>query len=84
MGAADGDIYDLSGLNCPLPVLKTRKRLQGMAAGARLVVLTTDPLASLDIAAFCQQDGHVLVATDRTATGHRFTIERGTAAVSER
>lgn len=71
------DIYDLRGLNCPLPVLRTRKRLVGMAAGARLWVETTDPLAVIDIPAFCADDGHRLVASEAVPGGHRFLIERG-------
>ena len=71
------DVYDLKGLNCPLPVLKARKRLAGMASGARLWVETTDPLAVIDIPAFCNDDGHRLLACDAVGTGHRFLIERG-------
>ena len=73
----DADYYDLRGLNCPLPVLRTRKRLAGMPAGARLVIETTDPLAAIDIPAFCNDDGHRLVTTEEVPGGHRFTIERG-------
>jgi tRNA 2-thiouridine synthesizing protein A len=40
---------DLSGLKCPLPALKTRKALQQLGPGDRLVVTCTDPLASIDI-----------------------------------
>ena len=70
-------VYDLKGLNCPLPVLRTRKRLAGMPAGARLWVETTDPLAVIDIPAFCADDGHRLVASEAAPGGHRFLIERG-------
>jgi tRNA 2-thiouridine synthesizing protein A len=70
-------VYDLRGLNCPLPVLKTAKRLASMPAGAMLWVATTDPLASIDIPAFCVEAGHVLRATERDGDGHRFLIERG-------
>ena len=38
-------LYDLRGLKCPLPVLKTRKRMSTMQIGEELVVETTDPLA---------------------------------------
>ena len=38
-------VYDLKGLNCPLPVLKARKRLARMRRGSRLWLETTDPLA---------------------------------------
>ncbi|MGQ2909280.1 MAG: sulfurtransferase TusA family protein [Aliihoeflea sp.] len=71
------EIYDLRGLNCPLPVLKTRKRLQSMRIGERLTVETTDPLAVLDIPAFCQEDGHRLVDSTSVDGGHRFVIEKG-------
>lgn len=71
------DVYDLKGLNCPLPVLRARKRLAGMAPGGRLWVETTDPLAVIDIPAFCTEAGHRLVATETEAPGHRFLIERG-------
>jgi tRNA 2-thiouridine synthesizing protein A len=58
-------------------VLKTRKRLAGMRLGQKLVVETTDPLAVLDIPAFCNETGHRLIEVQAVAGGHRFTIERG-------
>jgi tRNA 2-thiouridine synthesizing protein A len=73
----DIEIYDLRGLNCPLPVLKARKRLSGMKPGARLWVETTDPLAVIDIPAFCNEQGHPLLETQSVPGGHRFLIERG-------
>ncbi|WP_306119542.1 sulfurtransferase TusA family protein [Roseitalea sp. MMSF_3546] len=69
--------YDLRGLNCPLPVLKTQKRLKSMASGERLWVRTTDPLAVIDIPNFCREKGHALLATEATEDGHRFLIARG-------
>lgn len=77
MTRTDADYYDLRGLNCPLPVLRARKRLSAMSAGARLVIETTDPLAAIDIPAFCSDDGHRLLAAEEVPGGHRFTLERG-------
>ena len=71
------ETYDLRGLNCPLPVLRTRKRLAAMAPGARLVIRTTDPLAAIDIPAFCRDDGHRLLAMETVPEGHCFMLERG-------
>jgi tRNA 2-thiouridine synthesizing protein A len=71
------DVYDLKGLNCPLPVLKARKRLAGMAPGNLLWLETTDPLAVIDIPAFCTESGHRLVETRSQPGGHRFLVERG-------
>jgi tRNA 2-thiouridine synthesizing protein A len=70
-------VYDLRGLKCPLPVLKTEKRLRGMPSGAILTVATSDPLAIIDIPHFCSDNGHALVATEKTDNGHRFVICKG-------
>jgi tRNA 2-thiouridine synthesizing protein A len=75
-GAA-ADIYDLRGLNCPMPVLKTQKRMCNMAPGMRLWVRTSDPLAVIDIPNWCRESGHALIESETMADGHRFLIERG-------
>ncbi len=54
-------ILDLRGLKCPLPVLRTRKALRRLPPGAALVVLSTDPLAGLDIPHMAVEDGYTLV-----------------------
>jgi tRNA 2-thiouridine synthesizing protein A len=70
-------VYDLKGLNCPLPVLKARKRLLRMRPGSLIWLETTDPLAAIDIPAFCSEAGHRLVEAVAVGGGHRFLIERG-------
>lgn len=71
-------VYDLRGLNCPLPVLKARKRLAAMAPGQHVWLETTDPLAIVDIPAFCAEAGHRLVESQAAdGGGHRFLVERG-------
>lgn len=70
-------VYDLRGLKCPMPVLKTRKRLMQIQSGDDLTIETSDPLAGIDIPHFCMQEGHTLIGTEKTATGHRFTIRKG-------
>ena len=71
------ELYDLKGLKCPLPVLKARRRLEGMAPGAALWVETTDPLAVIDIPHFCREHGHLLEATEAGEGCHRFLIRKG-------
>lgn len=68
--------YDLRGLKCPLPVIKTRKKMSSLPSGATIRVETTDPLAGIDIPHFCNEDGHELIETERTETGHRFLIRK--------
>ncbi|MBB4955667.1 tRNA 2-thiouridine synthesizing protein A [Agrobacterium vitis] len=77
MSADSEPIYDLKGLKCPLPVLKTRRRLTSMQRGETLVVETTDPLAVIDITHLCTEDGHQLVSHEKTQGGHRFYIRKG-------
>ena len=52
------EIIDCRGLKCPLPVLKTEKRIAQLKPGARVTVLATDPIAKIDIPLFCTQNGH--------------------------
>lgn len=69
-------VYDLRGLKCPLPVLKTRKKMASLGSGAQLTLETTDPLAGIDIPHFCREDGYELVECERTESGHRFVIRK--------
>lgn len=55
------DTLDATGLLCPLPVLKARKRLKSMAPGQILRVLADDPAAIVDVPHFCVEAGHELV-----------------------
>ncbi|MBP0575025.1 sulfurtransferase TusA family protein, partial [Mycobacterium tuberculosis] len=48
---------DCIGLLCPLPVLKSRRALRGLAPGVHLLVRTTDPMAAIDIPHMCTTDG---------------------------
>lgn len=68
---------DLSGLLCPLPVLKARKRLEAMAANEVLKVIATDPMAATDIPHFCNEQGHTLLERTRTGEALIFRIRRG-------
>jgi tRNA 2-thiouridine synthesizing protein A len=68
---------DATGLLCPLPVLKARKRLKALGTGDRLIVLTDDPAALVDIPHFCSEAGHVLQASETTGRVSRWVIEKG-------
>ncbi len=67
---------DLTGLKCPLPVLKTRKALKGMTVGAQLEVCCTDPLAVIDIPNLIQQTGDRVEILSRDDTRVVFLIEK--------
>ena len=74
---ADTPIYDLRGLKCPLPVLKTRRRMADLKPGDELIIETSDPLAGIDIPHFCNEDGHELLEATKLDNGHRFRIRKG-------
>ena len=75
--AGTATLLDARGLTRPLPVLKARKRLMGLARGERLLVLATDPKAPDDFRAFCAEAGHALLETGEEGGAFRFLIGRG-------
>ena len=56
---------DVSGMICPLPVLRARKALAALGPGEMLRVLCTDPAAATDFPAYCEAAGHTLLETSR-------------------
>jgi tRNA 2-thiouridine synthesizing protein A len=67
---------DVKGMLCPLPVLKARKRLQGLACGEVLKVDATDPAAVIDFPHFCNESGHELVEQSDHQGTYSFWIKR--------
>lgn len=67
---------DAKGLNCPLPILKAKKALGTLAAGATLEVLATDPGAVADFAAFCRTTGNEMVESGQDGKVFRFVIRK--------
>ncbi len=53
---------DARGLNCPLPILRTKKALSGMQSGHVLKILATDPGSVKDFRAFAKQTGNELLS----------------------
>ncbi len=71
----DADL-DALGLLCPLPVLKARKRLQGMAAGSVLRIRADDPAAVVDVPHFCAEAGHELVAVEEDGPASHYFVRK--------
>lgn len=67
---------DARGLNCPLPILRTRKALADLAAGETLEMIATDPGSLKDIDSFCQQTGHQLIESRSEQGEFRFLIRK--------
>jgi len=67
---------DATGLICPLPVLKARKRLMALASGQVLRLLADDPAAIIDVPHFCTEQGHTLLFQDIDAAPQVYLIRR--------
>jgi tRNA 2-thiouridine synthesizing protein A len=67
---------NLRGLKCPLPALRTRKALGGMAPGDVIIVECTDPLASVDIPNLLNQTGDTLEDTHKDKKVITFRIRK--------
>ena len=52
---------DASGLNCPLPILRAKKALNGLEVGQVLRIVATDPGSVKDFEAFAKQTGNELL-----------------------
>ena len=63
---------DAKGLNCPLPILRTKKALAEMGSGQVLKVIATDPGSVKDMQAFAKQTGNELVSS--AEAGGEFTF----------
>ncbi|MBR9649533.1 sulfurtransferase TusA family protein [Thalassovita aquimarina] len=70
------DEIDASGLLCPLPVLKARKRLRQMGPGEVLRLLSTDPAAVIDVPHFCNESGHEFIGMQDVGDATEYLIRR--------
>jgi len=67
---------DAKGLNCPLPILRTKKALASMPSGEILKVLATDPGSVKDLEAFCKQTGDSLELSSHVNGQFEFYIKK--------
>lgn len=66
-------IIDARGLRCPEPLLRLRTAMREQTTVQHFVVLADDPLASVDLGAFCARFGHQL---QQDQSGTRFAVTR--------
>jgi len=67
---------DSRGLNCPLPILKTKKALAEMVSGQVLRVQATDPGSVRDFQAFAKQTGNQLLEQSQQDEVFTFFMQR--------
>lgn len=67
---------DTKGMNCPLPILKTKKAIKAMNAGETLEVVSTDPGSVKDMEAFCKSTGNELLSSAEAAGVYTYEIKK--------
>ena len=67
---------DARGLNCPLPILRTKKALTDMTSGQVLKIRATDPGSVKDFQAFSKQTGNALLSSDSAQDEFVFFMQK--------
>ena len=65
---------DLTGLRCPIPILKTKKAMRDLKKGDVVEVLANDPGAKEDFETYCKVSGHAMQETSERGGVYRFVI----------
>ena len=71
------DEIDCSGMNCPMPVLKTKMKIDTMTAGTVLRVTTTDPGSRKDMPAWAGRVGHPILDSSEADGKYHFYVQKG-------
>ena len=68
--------FDATGLNCPLPILRSKKMLAALASGDILHVICTDTGSVKDFDAFCKQSGNELLESSEVDNKFHFYVRK--------
>ncbi|PAC67355.1 hypothetical protein CGS27_27955 [Enterobacter cloacae] len=70
-------ILDVTGLACPMPIIRTKKKMNDLAEGQVLEIHATDKGDKADLAAWAKSSGHELIT--QTDEGHvlKFWVRKG-------
>lgn len=69
-------VLDCTGLACPLPIIRTKKAVDGLATGQVLKLIATDPGSVPDVDAWTRRTGHQLVSAGMENGKHVFYIRK--------
>lgn len=68
---------DLTGLECPMPLLRTKLALRNLSAGETIRVMASDPGSARDIPKFIDMSPHELLSVDESESLYCFVIRKG-------
>ena len=67
---------DCRGLNCPLPILKTKKAVDGLSSGQVLKMLATDPGSVNDVQSWSKHTENTLLDHSEDGGVYSFLIQK--------
>ncbi|MNS16944.1 sulfur transfer protein SirA [compost metagenome] len=70
-------LVDARGHRCPVPSLRLRKAMEGLASGVRLTLLATDPMARIDVPYMMADMGGSVCGIEEQGGVLRITVETG-------
>jgi tRNA 2-thiouridine synthesizing protein A len=73
---SDPLIIDARGHRCPVPTLKLRRALEGLASGGQVRLTADDPMAKVDVPHFVAQGGHRVIEQVEADGAVNFLIEK--------
>lgn len=76
MDITPNQVLDASGLACPLPIIKTKKAVDGMKIGEVLKMISTDPGSVSDVKAWTGKTGHELLGHEEAEGKYVFYIKK--------
>ena len=76
MSVVADQVLDCSGLACPMPILKTKKAVDGLQVGQVLKMIATDPGSISDMDAWTKRTGHELVESEQSGGTYTFYIRK--------
>ncbi|MCW4356614.1 sulfurtransferase TusA family protein [Bacillus altitudinis] len=70
-------ILDVTGLACPMPIIRTKKKMNDLAEGQVLEIHATDKGAKADLAAWAKSSGHELITQTDEVHVLKFWVRKG-------
>jgi tRNA 2-thiouridine synthesizing protein A len=70
---------DCSGMNCPLPLIKTSQQIKKIDPGSVLEVISTDPRSIADLTTWARQTGNEMLNTEEEENKIKFYIRKKTS-----
>ncbi len=72
----ENTVLDVSGMNCPIPIIKAKQALKDLEPGAVLEIISTDPASEGDFELLAKQTGNELLETNIDGEKFIFKLQK--------